>query len=30
MNRLDDQDDMQNVSSNFSIPDEIMAQVEEE
>jgi YebC/PmpR family DNA-binding regulatory protein len=30
MNRLDDQDDMQNVSSNFNIPDEIMAQVGEE
>ena len=30
MNRLDDHDDMQNVSSNFSIPDEIMAQVEDE
>ena len=27
MNRLDDHDDMQSVSSNFNIPDEIMAQV---
>jgi YebC/PmpR family DNA-binding regulatory protein len=30
LDRLDDQDDMQNVSSNFNITDEIMAQVEEE
>lgn len=27
MNRLDDHDDVQNVSSNFNIPEEIMAQV---
>jgi YebC/PmpR family DNA-binding regulatory protein len=27
MNRLDDQEDVQNVSSNFNIPEEIMAQV---
>ena len=27
MKRLDDHDDVQNVSSNFNIPDEIMAQV---
>jgi YebC/PmpR family DNA-binding regulatory protein len=30
MNRLDDHDDVQNVSSNFNIPEEIMAQVGEE
>ena len=30
MNRLDDQDDVQNVSSNYNIPDEVMAQVGEE
>ena len=30
MNRLDDNEDMQSVSSNFSIPDEIMAQMGEE
>ncbi len=30
MNRLDDHDDVQNVSSNFNIPDAIMAQVGEE
>ncbi|MGD9128401.1 MAG: YebC/PmpR family DNA-binding transcriptional regulator [Planctomycetia bacterium] len=30
MERLDDQDDVQSVSSNYNIPDEIMAQAEEE
>ena len=30
MNRLDDHEDVQNVSSNFNIPDAIMAQVGEE
>ncbi len=30
MNRLDDHDDVQNVSSNFNIPEAIMAQVAEE
>jgi len=27
MNRLDDHDDVQNVSSNFNIPEPVMAQV---
>jgi transcriptional/translational regulatory protein YebC/TACO1 len=30
MNRLDDHDDVQNVSSNFNIPESIMAQVGDE
>ena len=30
MERLDDHDDVQNVSANFNIPDEVMAQVGEE
>ena len=30
MNRLDDQEDVQNVSSNYEIPDAVMAQVGEE
>ena len=30
MERLDDHDDVQSVSSNFNIPDEVMAQVGEE
>jgi transcriptional/translational regulatory protein YebC/TACO1 len=30
MNRLDDHDDVQNVSSNFNIPEAVMAQVGEE
>jgi transcriptional/translational regulatory protein YebC/TACO1 len=30
MNRLDDHDDVQGVSSNFNIPDEVMAQVGDE
>ena len=30
MEALDDHDDIQNVSSNFDIPDELMAQLEEE
>jgi YebC/PmpR family DNA-binding regulatory protein len=30
MDRLDDHDDVQSVSSNFNIPDEVMAQVGEE
>jgi len=30
MERLDDHDDVQNVSSNFNIPDAVMAQVGEE
>jgi len=30
MNRLDDHDDVQNVSSNFNIPEAIMAQVGDE
>jgi len=30
MNRLDDHDDVQNVTSNFNISDEIMAQIESE
>jgi YebC/PmpR family DNA-binding regulatory protein len=29
MERLDDHDDVQNVSSNFNIPDEVMAQIAE-
>ncbi|MGW8257296.1 MAG: YebC/PmpR family DNA-binding transcriptional regulator [Thermoguttaceae bacterium] len=29
MERLDDHDDVQNVSSNFNIPDEVMAKIEE-
>jgi len=30
MERLDDHDDVQNVSSNFNIPDDVMAQIGEE
>ena len=30
MERLDEHDDVQNVSSNFNIPDEVMAEIEEE
>jgi len=30
MERLDDHDDVQNVSSNFNIPDEVMAEIGEE
>ena len=30
MDRLDDHDDVQNVSANFNIPDEVMAEIEEE
>jgi len=30
MERLDDQDDVQNVSANFNIPDEVMAEIEAE
>ena len=30
MNRLDDHDDVQNVSSNFNIPEEILAQIGDE
>ncbi|MBN1591179.1 MAG: YebC/PmpR family DNA-binding transcriptional regulator [Pirellulales bacterium] len=30
MERLDDHDDVQNVSSNFNIPDEVMAELDEE
>jgi len=30
MERLDDHDDVQNVSSNFNIPDDVMAQIESE
>ena len=30
MNRLDDHDDVQSVSSNYNIPDEIIAQVGDE
>ena len=30
MERLDDHDDVQSVSSNFNIPDELMAKVAEE
>ncbi|HYW78518.1 MAG TPA: YebC/PmpR family DNA-binding transcriptional regulator [Thermoguttaceae bacterium] len=30
MEQLDDHDDVQNVSANFNIPDEVMAEIEEE
>ncbi len=30
MERLDDHDDVQNVSANFNIPDEVMAEIGEE
>jgi len=30
MERLDDHDDVQNVSANFNIPDEVMAEIEKE
>ena len=30
MERLDDHDDVQNVASNFNIPDEVMAEIGEE
>jgi transcriptional/translational regulatory protein YebC/TACO1 len=30
MERLDDHDDVQNVSANFNIPDEVMAQLDSE
>jgi len=30
MERLDDHDDVQSVSANFNIPDEVMAEVGEE
>jgi YebC/PmpR family DNA-binding regulatory protein len=30
MERLDDHDDVQNISSNFNIPDDVMAQIEAE
>ena len=29
MERLDDHDDVQNVSANFNIPDEVMAEIGE-
>ena len=29
MERLDDHDDVQNVSANFNIPDEVMAEMGE-
>jgi len=30
MERLDDHDDVQNVSANFNIPDEVMSEIGEE
>ena len=30
MERLDDHDDVQNVSANFNIPDDVMAEIGEE
>ncbi len=30
MERLDDHDDVQNVSANFNIPDDVMAEIEAE
>jgi transcriptional/translational regulatory protein YebC/TACO1 len=30
MERLDDHDDVQSVSANFNIPDEVMAEIGEE